>query len=60
MDTRTGQIIILDDNTPEPPPYFARLGNLPATGCPKCKGAGVKRITAQGRRIPCACTNPRP
>lgn len=60
MDTRTGQIVELDANTPQPPPYrYVPLGNLPDAGCQRCKGTGIKRITANGRRIPCACTNPK-
>lgn len=38
---------------------FAELGNMPAQGCDKCKSTGVARILPGGRRIPCACTNPK-
>ncbi len=34
------------------------LGNRPDAGCGKCKGTGVKKILASGRRVPCGCTNP--
>ncbi len=38
---------------------FTELGNMPVEGCEKCKGTGVARIMPNGRRIPCACTNPK-
>jgi len=60
MDTRTGEILIIDDNTPQLPKHFVRLGNLPSGDCPRCKGTGIKKITPLGRRIPCPCTNPTP
>lgn len=38
---------------------FTELGNMPVKGCAKCKGTGVERILAGGRRIPCDCTSPK-
>lgn len=38
--------------------HLTQLGNAPVQGCTKCKGTGIKRITASGRHVPCACTNP--
>lgn len=67
MDDRTG--IIYQQNQNEtlaelstrfgvPENHLIPLGNMPNDGCQKCKGTGIKKITASGRRIPCQCTNP--
>lgn len=58
MNPDTGTIHLYEKE--EHVPYkFIRLGNLPKDDCQKCKGTVVKRITAQGKRTPCECTNPR-
>lgn len=67
MDDRTGKIHMLNEGeslddlaarTGVPFRHLRPLGNLPVSGCQRCKGTGIKRITPKGRRIPCDCTNP--
>lgn len=69
MNADTGKILLFTKGMKEfvdsipiaemPRHGFVELGNMPVKGCEKCKGTGVARILAGGRRIPCDCTNPK-